>query len=70
MRIEDKEFEKIQKGDLLALLKACSDDDLDPLVSYMIRANTEFITINDRYKKYAPKHSFYTDLRVRFENHG
>lgn len=60
--IEDSEFNKIANGDLLALLNACDDNDLDPLVSYMLRATTEFLTINEKYKKHAPKHSSYTDI--------
>ena len=45
------------------LLAQASNEDLDPLVNYIKNATmSEWLTIDDRYKKWAPDHHKYSDL--------
>jgi len=62
MPIGDNEFEKVAKGDLPALLTSSADDDLEFLVSYILKASTESLSSKDEYKRHRPRHSRYTDL--------
>lgn len=51
--------EKIRSGDLYALLSTCSADDLNPLVEIILGKLSNFLEINDDYKKYKPDHTKY-----------
>lgn len=62
MPIGDSEFEKVAEGDLPTLLRSSSDEDLEFLVSYILKASTESLSAKDEYKKHRPKHSRYSDL--------
>jgi uncharacterized protein YaaW (UPF0174 family) len=49
--------------DLTKLLANASNDDLDPLVGYILNAElTELLSISDEYKLYKPNHTKYVDL--------
>jgi hypothetical protein len=48
--------------DLSPIIAKASNEDLDPLVQYMLKANTNFLEISDNYKLHEPDHSKYKDL--------
>lgn len=50
----------------LSFLRQASNEDLDPLVGYILKANlTEMLSINDFYKSHQPNHRQYVDLIER-----
>ena len=49
----------------LALLEQASDEDLQPLVAYILDAKTNELKKSDLYKKFQPKHSMYPELIER-----
>lgn len=58
----DDHFKRIQDGELHPLLRVCTDDELEPLVGYILGATTELLSIEASYKAHAPMHSRYADL--------
>ncbi len=46
---------------LLPVLKKCSDDDLEPLVKFMLKIFTETLSVSKGYQTHHPKHSMYVD---------
>ena len=46
----------------LALLEQASDEELQPLVAYILDAKTNELKNSDLYKKFQPKHSMYPEL--------
>lgn len=46
---------------LTSLLRSCSNEDLDPLVGYIVSASTNELSIKDAYKASKPKHRAYVD---------
>ncbi|HZH27407.1 MAG TPA: hypothetical protein VEY95_09510 [Azospirillaceae bacterium] len=54
------QLDAIRKGDLYALLSVCSDEDLDPLVKQILGRFSNFLGVDEGYKKHQPRHSLYT----------
>lgn len=52
-------LKKIKSGDLYALLAVCTNDELDPIVKTLLGATTNFLEVNDVYKKFSPNHIMY-----------
>lgn len=52
-------FEKAHEGDLYALLSLCTNEELAPLVKIITSKFGNFLTIDDKYKKFNPNHSEY-----------
>ncbi len=48
--------------DLNPVLEIASKEDLDPLVEYLKKKMSEFLTSSDVFKKYEPDHTRYADL--------
>jgi uncharacterized protein YaaW (UPF0174 family) len=48
--------------DLSPVLKKASNNDLQPLVEYILSAKTNFLDIADLYQKYSPNHVKYAEL--------
>lgn len=58
-KMKQSDLSAIAEGRLLPLLSNCSDDDLDPLVSYILSSISEEISNTEEYKSYSPQHSKY-----------
>ena len=43
------------------LLDSSSNEDLEPLVEYILKASTESLSDSPQYKRYHPDHSRYVD---------
>lgn len=56
------QLKRIENGELYPLLQASTDEELDPLVLYILNAATEMLSIEAAYKEHNPKHSRYADL--------
>lgn len=52
-------IEAIRAGDLYALLSVCTDEDLAPLVEVITGKLSNYLEINEDYKKHHPRHSKY-----------
>lgn len=52
-------LKKIQQGDLYALLSLCTKEELEPIVEKIISKVSNFIDINEEYKKFSPDHTKY-----------
>ena len=51
--------DNIANGDLYALLSTCTKEDLDPLVNCITGKLSNFLEINEDYKRYSPDHTKY-----------
>jgi len=49
----------------LEFLHKCNNEELDPLVKYITKADTNALDITDVYKKYYPNHVHYVDEIIR-----
>ncbi|WP_158284507.1 ubiquinol-cytochrome C chaperone family protein [Azospirillum sp. TSO35-2] len=56
------QLKRIENGELYPLLQASTDEELAPLVDYILNAATEMLSIEAIYKQHNPKHSWYADL--------
>lgn len=52
-------LEQVQQGDLYALLSLCTKEELAPLVERILSKVSNFLEINDDYKKFCPDHTKY-----------
>lgn len=55
----DEDFQKIKNGDLYILLELSSKEDLDPLVTVILKKTSNSLDINEDYKKFKPDHTKY-----------
>ncbi|KYZ86280.1 hypothetical protein A3Q32_17730 [Alcanivorax sp. KX64203] len=55
----ETKIKDIARGDLYALLSICTKEDLDPLVKCITGKFSNWLEINDDYKKYSPDHTKY-----------
>jgi uncharacterized protein YaaW (UPF0174 family) len=55
----NEDFQKIKNGDLYTLLELSSKEDLDPLVTTILKKTSNFLDINEYYKKFKPDHTKY-----------
>lgn len=55
----ETKIKDIAKGDLYALLSVCSKEDLDPLVTCITKKLSNWLEINDDYKRHSPDHTKY-----------
>lgn len=59
MNLISEQTQKIQKGDLYALLAGCSDEDLSPLVGLITSKWFNSLESHTEYKRFKPNHSKY-----------
>lgn len=52
-------LDKVRQGDLYALLSLCTKDELAPLVENILGRLSNYLDINDDYKKFQPDHTKY-----------
>lgn len=52
-------LDRVQKGDLYALLALCTKDELDPLVNPILDKWSNFLVIDECYKRFQPDHTKY-----------
>lgn len=52
-------IEKVRSGDLYALLALCTKEDLDPLVTAILGRLSNFLDIDENYKRFKPDHTKY-----------
>lgn len=57
-----RKIEDIANGDLYALLAVCTKEDLDPLVALIKGKISNFLEINEDYKKHSPDHTKYHNV--------
>jgi uncharacterized protein YaaW (UPF0174 family) len=60
--MREDDFTAVSQGQLLPLLRNCSDDDLGVLVDYILKAISEELSGKAEYKQHAPRHSKYPHL--------
>ncbi|AUG52077.1 hypothetical protein [Thalassospira marina] len=55
-------FDRVESGDLYALLSVCTKEDLDPIVQIILKKVSNFLSTDEKYKKYSPDHTKYHKL--------